>query len=166
MQKLWRLWALEMTAEDWWVSLTNCKIHHAGVRAWNCPPEPHKPWIWKYCVTVHAAGKGGLKSCLVLLLFLPPAAWISDASMAPVHGLQRSGCDGWGLLPQAADGAEREQPRGDLGGDVWCGTSRVLSLFSSPAIKYCWCPHPCWWNEAWSLTGVFSQVPKCCFSRF
>lgn len=84
-----------MTAEDWWVSLTNCKIHHAGVRAWNCPPEPHKPWLWKNCMTVHATGKGYFERCLVLLLFLPLIAWSFSASTALACSSVGSSGAGW-----------------------------------------------------------------------
>lgn len=94
-----------MTAEDWWVSLTNCKIHHAGVRAWNCPPEPHKPWVWKYCMTVHATRKGDFERCLVLLFFLPLAAWHINARMALTHSSPGSGCAGWGCSQEEPFGA-------------------------------------------------------------
>lgn len=51
-------------------------------------------------MTVRATGKGDFERCLVLLLFLPLAAWSFDASTAVACSSPGSGCAGWGCSPE------------------------------------------------------------------
>ena len=59
-------------------------------------------------MTVHTTGKGDFERCLVLLLFLPLAAWSFNASTALACSSPGSGCAGWGCSPEEHLGVPRD----------------------------------------------------------